>query len=444
MYCLKKNSILRIESFGGLVIDYDYVMEFPLDKVDTYFLIKLHEYEGLLGSALKETMNRFKRIPNIPKLRRYEIIEKIDIFRKFTILNFDDIDEVWNRNDNFLYAPLELTIYPSMICNLDCKFCFVKNKCHCDSKVSVNDWLSLIKEAKRIGVLSISILGGEPTLYSDIDEPLKGIEEIGISTTITTNGTTLKQSTMEILSNSKYITPVFSIQSLSSLNKEMMGFDAEISLTIIRYFLDMGKAVRINSVYTNQTLEDFYYLIDFCIENKIDRYSIAGYVDVNKNNNGIRAHSFKEIRELDDNLKHYVDKHYGRNKNLYPSVEGCMLYSGYHEYEHKIKRISDFERIYFGCRAGRTKLEIYANGDVYPCICFENVVKPTSNIINSSLLDLWKDDKFCNELRTNKTSSKLCLSCGYNVICNGGCPAINMMKRKDDYLKYKDYRCEIK
>lgn len=39
--------------------------------------------------------------------------------------------------------------------------------------------------------------------------------------------------------------------------------------------------------------------------------------------------------------------------------------------------------------------------------------------------------------------NKECQKCGYNIICNSGCMAIKMKKYGNDFIAYKDPRCEI-
>ena len=53
----------------------------------------------------------------------------------------------------------------------------------------------ILRQAKDNGVLSVSILGGEPTRYFDIDNLLIACEELKkIKTTITTNAQLIKKS----------------------------------------------------------------------------------------------------------------------------------------------------------------------------------------------------------------------------------------------------------
>ena len=367
--------------------------------------------------------------------------EKIDYYKIKNEME-EELIPIWKSTNKHLSAPLEITIYPTLNCNLKCKFCFVKNKNKGKKEIDIATWLRFLREAKEMNVLSISILGGEPTRYEYIDELIKGINELKIKATITTNGIGIKESTKKALIECGYVMPVFSVQSFTKRNLELMGVDYTSVLETVEFMIQSGKEVRLNSVYTNQGIEEFCQIIDYCIEKGIRRYSIGVYIDINSQNENVKTNSFKDVRILDEKLQLYIVNKYGENK-LELSVEGCMLYSGYPEFEHEIQTLSPFEQEYFGCRAGKSKLEIYSDGSVYPCICLENEITPTSNIKNKSLKEIWNNDIVTNAIRSKKTTNKECQKCGYNIICNSGCMAIKMKKYGNDFIAYKDPRCEI-
>lgn len=449
-YKLNENVLFRIEFFGGLVINRKNFQRMELSKDETIYLKALEKVSGNSSLAYKIASNMIREDIDIHRLIDNGIILEIsnsapkdsfvvkDIIKEITI----ELDTYWNRSNKILSAPLEVVIYPTLNCNLGCKFCFIKNKNIIHDEINAKEWLKMLNETKRMGVLSISILGGEPTKYKEIEVLLKGIEVLDINTTMTSNGVEIADSIKEILIHSKHIIPVFSIQSFSEKNKDLMGISYQKTLETVEYMLENKKEVRINSVYTNQNVDEFCEIIDYCISNKIKRYSIGAYVDINKQNTKIKNRSFAEIRILDEQLQKYISNKYGE-VDFVCSVEGCLIYSAYPELENDINELSEFEQEYFGCRAGRTKLEIYPNGDVFPCICFENKVKSTSNILNNSLREIWHNDKFINALRDSKTLNSECITCGYNIICNSGCPAIKYDIYGVDSCLYKDPRCYL-
>ena len=147
-----------------------------------------------------------------------------------TILNIETEIEKYKKilneakKRNYLSSPIEVSIYPSSFCQLNCKFCYFSTKRNnYKNFISINKWLKLIDELKNNSVIYLSILGGEPTLYPHIDEILQYVDKIKFKTTITTNGLDIKKSTFDIICKSKYITPTISIQSLDEYNLKYMG-----------------------------------------------------------------------------------------------------------------------------------------------------------------------------------------------------------------------------
>lgn len=446
MYYLNEDILFRIEFFGGVLINKRNFTRYELNKSQAIF-VKAIELVGDLEQA-KNIHDFFlkEKEYDIDRFLSLGIIQNKDSSNyKEKLSSIDAINEIKRITDeifelNFLSAPLEITIYPTLNCNLNCKFCFLKNKK--SNEISSKKWLEIIKQAKDMGVLSISILGGEPSIYSEIDDLLLGIEKIGINTTITTNGSKLKDSTKRILSESKFIVPVISLQSLNEKNMYLMGKDYKETLNTIKYFLKNKKNIRLNSVYTNQSVEEILEVLDYVVNNNIERYSIASYVNSNDKNFGLKKRTLKDSRNLEEKIDKYIQEKY-TNKEINWSIEGCLLYSAYPEIMNEINELSEFNKLYYGCRAAKSKMEIYANGDVYPCICFEDLIDITSNILSSNLKSIWINDLNLNKLRNDRATSKECLECGFNNFCNGGCPALKRKVYSDQYNKFKDPNCCI-
>ncbi|WXR62593.1 radical SAM protein [Peptostreptococcaceae bacterium AGR-M142] len=420
-----QNYLIRLEFIGGIIFNLKTFDRIEISKSEAIYL-KALEYTG--SKALAEKLLKKLTASNINSIdvdKFRKVIEdklKNNKKLKFEIalkILEEKISKVYNTYN--LSAPLEVAIYPSMTCNLNCKFCFVNYKDYDSSSLkNAYYWNSLISIFKSMDVVSLSILGGEPTIYKDIDLVLKHIENIGIITTITTNGVNIKQSTYDLILNSKYITPVFSIQSLNDLHKNLTGISYKVPISNIHRFIKDGKKVRINSVYTEQSVSDFKEIIDFCVENKIDRYSIGYYFENNKNNKINSKKNLLDLRILEDELQEYIST-IQNGEQLRFSIEGCMLYTAYPEIEKEMVYLTEFDKKYYGCRAGKSKIEIYQDGRALPCILFENIDLNYKKVDSNNFEENWYKNEIFNYIRETKTNNTICNSCGFIDICNGGC-----------------------
>lgn len=443
---LKKSLLFRLEFFGGIIIDKNTFDRIELTFDEALFIkavefLKVKEAERLVCDILK------KDSIDIERLFRLQVFSSDDVDTIPYIDVYSMICEEYNKINDKMYLsfPLEIAIYPSMKCNLNCKFCFLG--CKKDTKVyGAEYWGNIIEQGKAKGLLSVSILGGEPALYYDIDRLLKKCDDLEINTVITTNTIKLKESTKRIIFNSKYITPAVSLQSLDNLNSLLMGCDYKTQIKFIEECLSHKKDVRINSVYTFQTFEQILKIYDFCVEKGIGRYSIANYSNTKDNIEMKYAHNLNDLAKLDEKVKKYIEKKYSNVSNLPTfSAEGCMLYSCYtNQVENKLK-FSPFESQYFGCRGKYTKMEIYADGSVYPCYRFETVMSSTSNVFteNKSLEYIWWNDKNYKEIRQQKTNNSICLECPFIDICEGGCYPSRIKTYKDNVIVKRDENCQV-
>ena len=430
---MDKKYLVRMEKNGGVIFNLNNFNRIEINE-DIAIFLKSLEYTGSVEKAKEILINMKQLTINEVVLKELEpvINDKVNNNRNLPFL--DALNKIKDNlyrleNSNRLFSPLEVSIYPDTKCNLDCKFCFLNDRSNNYGIKKADYWNDLITIFDDMDVLSLSILGGEPTLYPWIDEVLEHAGKKGILTVITTNGKNIKDSTFNIIAKYKNITPVFSIQSMNQLNKELMGIDYGDSLSNLKWFLEVGKKVRINSVYTDQELSDFIELLNFSNDYKIDRYSIAFYVDNNKKNMIKRKRNILDLRKLQEDLDEYSGKH---NISVNYSVEGCMFFCAFPEIEDEMIYLTDFDKKYYGCRAGKSKIEIYKDGSMLPCIFFDNVSLNYPKVNSENFIDLW-DNYFISEYINKTINTEICKSCGFFDICNGGCPAERIKKYNNEY-----------
>ncbi|HFI0121670.1 TPA: KxxxW cyclic peptide radical SAM maturase [Streptococcus suis] len=439
MRTISEDILFRLEKFGGILTNKTNFERIELDETEAFFLYLVQNH------GIEVATSFFKKEIEMGKLER---ALSLNIYSDNNIEDSSNnpYETLQNarkhvaklKKHNILSFPLELVIYPSMYCDLKCGFCFLANREDRNAKPA-KDWERILRQAKDNGVLSVSILGGEPTRYFDIDNLLIACEELKIKTTITTNAQLIKKSTVEILAKSKYITPVLSLQTLDSkLNFELMGVRPDRQIKLAKYFNEVGKKCRINAVYTKQSYEQIIELVDFCIENKIDRFSVANYSEVTGYTKIKKKYDLADLRRLNEYVTDYITQ---REANLNFATEGCHLFTAYPELINNSIEFSEFDEMYYGCRAKYTKMEIMSNGDILPCIAFLGVNQTKQNAFEKDLLDVWYDDPLYGGIRSFRTKNSKCLSCGLLKICEGGC-YINLIKEKSPEY-FRDSVCQL-
>ena len=170
----------------------------------------------------------------------------------------------------------------------------------------IQRWNNVVNKRDKVWILG-DITLDKPELIKRIIPQLHGFKEV-----ILGNHDTPR--CVKALIECGYVMPVFSVQSFTQRNLELMGVDYTSVLETVEFMIQSGKEVRLNSVYTNQGIEEFCQIIDYCIEKGIRRYSIGVYIDINSQNENVKTNSFKDVRILDEKLQLYIVNKYGENK----------------------------------------------------------------------------------------------------------------------------------
>ncbi|MQA28636.1 MAG: radical SAM protein [Luteitalea sp.] len=91
--------------------------------------------------------------------------------------------------------PLQCSLYVTDQCNLDCAYCteYDNSRPH-PSLVDLTRWLTRIRD---LGTVRVALVGGEPLMHPDIVEIVRRAKQLGLSTSLTTNGFLLTRSLVE-------------------------------------------------------------------------------------------------------------------------------------------------------------------------------------------------------------------------------------------------------
>lgn len=301
--------------------------------------------------------------------------------------------------------PKTLQLHINTNCNYNCLFCYQNRK---NIKViPTKKIISLIKEAKELGVKYVDFLGGEPLLHNDLFKILDFTAKQKLGITIFTNGILINGTLIKKFKkiNSKLTLVIhydYDDKIYSSLTQTKTKFNKVTE--IIRKCISNGITVITFTVITKQN----YKYIDKMISNsnKLGAYAMfERYLPV-KNE---KINKYLEISNLEwINVLKPINSHY---------KEEALLIKGFGNLKSGV------------CSCYMQNLSVTPDGFVLPCP--ETPLElNVGNVKDQSLEQIWKTFK-----KKRKEWSILpseCKSCQSKNICNGGCKA-------HTYIKFKNF-----
>ncbi len=149
-------------------------------------------------------------------------------------------------------------------CNLHCAGCYARENHICSdekayAQLSAEEWDTIFREAKDLGIGFILLAGGEPMMRKDI--LLKAAEIPEILFPVFTNGTLMSDSYLQLFDKARNLVPIFSIEGDERKTDERRG--AGIYQSLIRAMdrikenhLIFGASVTVTTSNLNEVVSD--------------------------------------------------------------------------------------------------------------------------------------------------------------------------------------------
>lgn len=149
-------------------------------------------------------------------------------------------------------SPLFATVNVTGICNLNCKYCFFRPRL--EHHMVLEEFKTVMDELLEAKVFFVNLSGGEPFTHPLIDDMLRYAHEIFQHVVVLTNGTMIRQSHLETISEIIDIKGGFPVQiSLDSIesqiNRKTRG-GVNVILKTIRTLCELGANIVIAIVLT--------------------------------------------------------------------------------------------------------------------------------------------------------------------------------------------------
>jgi len=276
-------------------------------------------------------------------------------------------------------APDYIQFYPTLRCNRSCAFCF-NHAMPFMPDMKLSDIMVMLDTLVALKVRTVDILGGEPTLHSDLQSIVRAAKQRGLAVNISTNGTNIPVLE-ELIRSEEQVTIGLSVNDQETLDR-LQGFISQhhpVVKTVAGSVIDQSLVNKIRSLGPAK-----FYLI---------------YQDAVTSKELHATMPFPRFLAETTGADTVYCSGFLPDRGTYPELSTVR------------------------CPAGTTKLGIMPDGSVYPCNLFFGKEKyRLGNILHDSFHDIWSHPglEFFRTFQGNSCSQK---TCNLHRDCHGGCPA---------------------
>ena len=318
----------------------------------------------------------------------------------------------------------------TMRCNLRCNHCYLYDESvgllQCARELSTEDCLYLVDQLERANVFTVTVLGGEPFVRTDIMTILKYMGKKKFWTTVDTNGTLIDEKTAAELADTKIKAVNVSLEGPTpAVNDVIRGKKSfEKAVRGINHLRDFDIPFRISMTVCKQNYTEIESMADFSHQMGASSVAFSMYVVSPQ----LPCSQFLALgREEVIAAARMVT-------SMKPKFSPGFVSANFENAESFLCDQRDEKDTRFvRCGLGASQLVILCNGDVIPCTYMRDQV--VGNVMETPLAHVPETPEFAifKNLRTLTVdeANEKCASCTLRYSCGGGC-------RGQAYLIYHD------
>ena len=314
-------------------------------------------------------------------------------------------------NQMTIPAPQVLLAEVTHRCPLQCPYCsnpteLIKK----DTEISATDWGRVFAEAADLGVLQVSISGGEPAARRDLTELIRAARDADLYVNLITSGIGLTQGRLDDLVEAGCDHIQLSLQDVDSDGAKLisnMDKSLERKLDFARWVRERSVPLTVNAVMHRLNLDRLPETIELALELGARRLEVAnvqyhGWAALNKQ---VLMPTQEQSSRTNQIVAEARESLNGRLLIDYVPVD--------HYAEYPKSCMNGW---------GRVALIVAPDGSVLPChnaTTLEHLSFP--NVRDQSLSAIWYESSAFNAYRGDSWMPEICKSCDRKEIDFGGC-----------------------
>ena len=330
------------------------------------------------------------------------------------------------------------------VCNLRCSMCYIHNPAedyrNIKELLPASYWIDIARQASEAGMLVLSITGGEPLLYPELDTLLEALSRMGIMISFNTNGTLIDEKQVERLA--KY--------SLAKINLTLYGGSDETYKKVTELHdgfrrvceaIDLlqaaGQNVYLNGVLVPDNRIDLPKMLDYAASKGLELHETAYIMPKREKFNIDTAELCRDTVNREKKVRLSPQSAAVARSEYSRLVKGETNYlrsaalAVYHDRE--ISCLSECTPRRKTCRAGRYEFAVTWNGYMQPCILLSAI---REELREQSFSDAWNK---CISRMEKLPFPEKCSTCSHLDVCPV-CPAAIYLET-GTHNKEPEYLC---
>lgn len=280
-------------------------------------------------------------------------------------------------------GPLKVFFEVTFRCNFRCKNCDIWKKPNKEDEINTPQAKNILKQLAENNVLHISFSGGEPFLRKDLLDLIKLANNLGMRTSVDTNGWFINREIAKGICQSGLDTIYISLDGANAnVHDYIRGIRGSFERVLKAIeLIRLERNSKTPKIFTNITINktnvrNLAKTVDLSGEKGVDGVTMSIVQDFEKYRPDkemvLNSEYLSELKLQMDLLK----KNY---RYLLPHMDGY-----FEEFETYIK--NPVELYKYRCVAAYATALIHPNGDVFPCpVAFEKM----GNIVRNSFAQIW-------------------------------------------------------
>jgi len=331
-------------------------------------------------------------------------------------------------------TPRSLDIDITARCNLRCRYCYYFNNPAVDYRdLPTEEWLKFFDELGALGVMNVTLAGGEPFIREDLTTLLEGLVRNRMRFTLLSNGALIDDERAAFIARTGRCECVqISLDgSCAAVHDTCRGhgaFDGAVrGIRTLSRYSRVNVAVRVTIHRYN--IDDLENIAHFLLEELgLSSFSTnsAGYLGTCRLNADDVMLTIAERQRAMATLLRLAEKYPNRiSASAGPLAEGLTWR------RMELARAQGKPAFYNGgrltaCGCPSSKISVRADGAIVLCAMLAH--SELGRINHDSLAEIWQNSPALNQLRNRHTipltGFEFCAGCSYIPYCTGNCPGL--------------------